>query len=89
MEGSSVPCKHKKVRIVRNFFGIFSLLFDNCERRCLIFEIMAFLFGCGVRRNAIFSSSGSASGAVSLKLDAEAPKVAEKNALRYMKTFFV
>ena len=57
---------------------------------CLaIFEITAFLFGCSVRRNAIFSSSGAASGAVSSKLDAEVPKVAEKDALRYLKTFFV
>ena len=53
---------------------------------CLaIFEITAFLFGCSVRRNAIFSSSG----AVSSKLDAEVPKVAEKDALRYLKTCFV
>ena len=37
---------------------------------------------------AIFSSFGAASGVVSLKLDAEALKVAEKDALRYLKTFF-
>ena len=47
------------------------------------------LSGCSVRRNAIFSSSGAASGAVSSKLDAEVPKVAEKDALRHLKAFFV
>ena len=41
------------------------------------------------RCNAIFSSSGTALGAVSLKLDVEVPKVAEKDALRYLRTFFV
>ena len=55
----------------------------------MIFEITAFLFGCSVRRNAIFSSSGAAFGAVSSKLDAEVPKVAEQDALCYLKTFFV
>ena len=55
----------------------------------LIFEIMAFLFGCSIWRNAIFSSSGAASSAISSKLDAEVPKVAEKDALHYLKTFFV
>ena len=85
----SVPCKRKKVRILRNFYGIFSLLFGNCEWRFLIFEITAFLVGFSVRRNTIFSSSGAGSGAVSLKLDSKVSKVAEKDALRYLKTFFV
>ena len=44
-----------------------------------------FLFGSGIRRNAIFTSSG----AVSLKLDTDVPKIAEKDVLRYLKTFFV
>ena len=55
----------------------------------MIFEITAFLFGCSVRCNAIFSSSGAAFGAVSSKLDAEVLKVVKKDALRYLKTFFV
>ena len=71
------------------FYGIFSLLFGNCKRRFIIFEILTFSFGCSVECNAIFSSFGAASGAVSSKLDAEVPKVAEKDALRYEKTFFV
>ena len=61
------------------------MLFGNCKQCILIFKITAFLFGCSVRRNAIFSLSG----AVSWKCDAEVPKVAEKDALRYLKTFFV
>ena len=76
------PVSAKKCEI---FYGIFLLLFGNCGWRFLIFEIAAFLSGCSIRRNAIFSSSG----AVSSKLDAEALKVAEKDALRYLKTFFV
>ena len=54
----------------------------------MIFEVTAFLFGCSVRCNAIFLS-GAALGAVSSKLDAEVLKVAEKDALCYLKTFFV
>ena len=83
--GISVTCKCKKVRKVWNFYGIFSLLFGNCKRRFLIFKTTVFLFSCSVRCNAIFSSSG----AVSSKLDEEVPKVAEKDALRYLKTVFV
>ena len=71
------------------FYGIFSLLFGNCERRFIIFENKMFLFGCSVECNAIFSSFGAASDAVSSKLDAEVQKVAEKDALCYVKTFFV
>ena len=71
------------------FLRHFLTTFWQLQTAFLIFEITAFLFGCSVRRNAIFSSFGAASGAVSSKLDAEVPKVAEKDALRYLKTFFV
>ena len=79
----------KTANSAKIFYGIFSLLFGNCERRFIIFEITTFLFGCSVECNAFFFSSGAASGAVSSKLDAEVPKVAEKDAQRYVKTFFV
>ena len=82
----SVPCKRKKVR---NFLQHFLTTFWQLQMAFLIFEIMAFLFGCSIQCNAIFSSSSAASGAVSSKLDAEVSKVAEKDALRYLKTFFV
>ena len=83
------PVSAKKCEYCKIFDDIFSLLFGNCEWRFLIFEITAFLFGFSVRRNTIFSSSGAASCAVSLKLDSKVSKVAEKDALRYLKTFFV
>ena len=86
---SSDPCKRKKCDKCEIFYGIFSLLFGNCKRCFLIFKITAFLFGCSVWRNAIFSSSSAVSGAASSKLDAVVPKVAEKDVLRYLKTFFV
>ena len=79
------PVSAKKCEYCEIFYGIFSLLFGNCKWRFLIFEITAFLFGFSVRRNTIFSSSG----AVSSKLDSKVSKVAEKDALRYLKTFFV
>ena len=86
---SVFPVSAKKCEYCEIFNGIFSLLFGNCEWRFLIFEITAFLFGFSVWRNTIFSSSSAASGAVSLKLDSKVSKVAEKDALRYLKTFFV
>ena len=70
---------------MQNFLRHFLTTFWQLRTAFLIFEIMAFLFGCSVRRYAIFFSSG----AVSLILEAEVLKVAEKDALRYLKTFFV
>ena len=81
----SILCKRKKVRIVLNFLRHFLTTFWQLQTAFLIFKITAFLFGCSIRRNAIFSSSG----AVSSKLDAEVPKVTEKDALCFLKTFFV
>ena len=71
------------------FFAAFSHYFLATANGFLLFEITVVLFGCSFRRNAIFSSSGSASDAVSLKFDVEVPKVAEKDALCYLKFFFV
>ena len=71
------------------FFAAFSLYFLATANGFLLFEITVVLFGSSFRRNAIFSSSGSASDALNLKFDAEVPKVAEKDALCYLKTFFV
>ena len=60
---------------------------------CLLFsyfrKLRRFYLAVASGATPIFSSSGAASGAVSSKLDAEVPKVAEKDALRYLKTFFV
>ena len=89
LSASVFPTSAKKCKYCKIFYGIFSLLFGNCKRRFLIFEITEFLFSCSIPRSAIFSSSGASSGAVSTKFDAEVLEVAEKDALRYLKTFFV
>ena len=77
------------MRIVQNFLRLFLTTLWQLQTAFLIFKITTFLFGCNVRCYAIFSSSGAASRAVSLKLDAEVLKAVEKDPLDYLKTFFV
>ena len=74
---------------MRNFLRHFLTRVRQLKRHFLIFKITALLFGFSVQSNAIFSLSSAASGAVSSKLHAAVPKMAEKDALRYLKTFFV
>ena len=84
---SVFPESSKKCELCKIFYGIFSLLFGDCKWRFLIFKLTAFLFGCSIRRNAIFSSSGAVSS--KLPVYAEVWKVAEKDALCYLKISFV
>ena len=72
---TSVPYKRKKVQIVRNFLQHFLTTFWHLQMAFLIFEITAYLLGCRVRRNAVFSSSSASSGAVSSKLGADCRSV--------------
>ena len=93
---TSVPCKGKKVRIVRIFLRHFLTTFRQLRVAFFDFQnygvfvwLLAHLAALASGVTPFFSSNGAVSGAVSSKLQAEVPKVAKKDALHYLKTFFV